>query len=105
MTRHRFGRTDGNFAGSFTENLLDGERLKFVVVRRRSAMRVNVIHLFGRDTTTRQRAAHRQRQTFPLRIRGGDVVRVTRRSIAGELTINPRTTRLRVLQRFQDQNT
>ena len=45
---HRFGRTDGNVVGVFAKNLLDRQRFKLVVVRRRSSVSVDVADLFGR---------------------------------------------------------
>ena len=86
------------------EDRLDRRRLVAVVERRRGAVRVDVVHVFGREVGLLQRATQRPRQPRAAGRRLGDVVRVRRRGVADDLGVDVRATRARHLQILQHQH-
>src|SRR5438874_8626660 len=103
MAGHRFGRADGNF-GLLAKNLLDRFCLADVAKTGRSGVGVDVIDVAGRDLRVIQRLLHGARRASAVFRRGGHVVGIRRKSVAGELTINLRAALLRVFELFDNGN-
>src|SRR6266404_4763676 len=103
MAGHRFGRADGNF-GLLAKNLLDRFCLADVAKTGRSGVGVDVIDVAGRDLRVIQRLLHGARRASAVFRRGGHVVGIRRKSVAGELTIYLRAAFLRVFELFDNGN-
>src|SRR5205814_312629 len=103
MAGHRFGGTDGNFI-LLAKDLFDRLRFADVAKTGRRGVGVNVIDVAGRDLRVIQRLLHGPRGASAVFRRGGHVVGIRRKSVAGELTINLRAALLRVFELFDNGN-
>src|SRR5437762_9556910 len=103
MAGHRFGGTDGNFI-LLAKDLFDRLRFADVAKTGRRGVGVNVIGVAGRDLRVIQRQLHGPRGASAVFRRGGHVVGIRRKSVAGELTINLRAALLRVFELFDNGN-
>src|SRR5437762_11348398 len=103
MAGHRFGRANGNF-GLLAKNLFDRFCFADVAQTGGSGVGVDVIDVAGRDLRVIQRLLHGPRGASAVFRRGGHVVGIRRKSVAGELTINLRAALLRVFELFDNGN-
>ncbi len=80
----------GHAVGVISEDRLDRLRLGGVVVRRRGAVGVDVVHLGRLHARARERVVHHLDHADRLGVGGGDVVGVVRGAVAGELAVDAR---------------
>src|SRR5438132_5062457 len=99
MAGHGLGRADGNF-GLLAENLLDRFCLADVAETGGSCVSVDVIDIVRRNLRVIERASHGARGTSAILRRRSDVIGVRRKSVAGALTIDLRSTLLRGFKLF-----
>src|SRR6267154_3318151 len=83
MADHRLVGRYRNLLGAFTEHGGDSEIFHFVVFRRRSAVRVDVVDLFRRHAGIRQSLAHTADDRFAVGAGAGAVERVGQFTTAG----------------------
>mmetsp|Transcript_2854 Transcript_2854/g.8847 ORF Transcript_2854/g.8847 Transcript_2854/m.8847 type:complete len:364 (-) Transcript_2854:341-1432(-) len=103
VARHRLGARDLEPLRVLAKGALDRHRFELVVERRRRAVRVDVAHIRLCDARLHDRRLERGRQALAFGVRSGNVVRVARRAVAGELAVDPRAARLRVRLRLEQQ--
>src|SRR5258706_878760 len=103
MTRHRFGRAYGNVISVLAENLFDRQRLKFIVIRRRSAVSVNVADLLGEKLGVFERTLHNADRTRTGFVRHRYMKRIAAHPITDDLGKNVGAARLREFKPFEYQ--
>src|SRR5258708_12974599 len=104
MAGHRFGGADRNLFRVVAKNFFD--RLSFADIAKTggSGVGVDVIDVAGRNLRVIERELHGARRTSAVLRRGGHVVGIRRKSVAGELTIDLRAALLPVFELFDDGN-
>ena len=80
------------------EHALDRRGLNAIVVRRRGAVRVDVVNLIGTDTGRRDRRVHHAEGAIAVLRWRGHVIRVTGHAIADHLGVNRRAAALGELE-------
>src|ERR1022692_4051800 len=73
MSRHRFGRADPDLRRALAENLLDRLRLGDIALRRRSAVRIDIVDLVGVEVAVPQADLHALRRADSFGRGRGDV--------------------------------
>src|SRR5690606_2628264 len=96
--------SDGDPAGCFAEDALDGESLEFVVVGGAGAVGVDVVHLVGGDAGGAEGAGHGHAEAFAFGVGHGDVVGVGGGGVAGDLAVDARAAFLGVFKGFEHEH-
>src|SRR5436309_2113531 len=104
VARHRFGRGHGELVGVPAEAPPDGERLDLVAVRRRRAVRVDVIDPGRRDAGALERLVHDAERAVAVVGRRRDVVRVGRHAVADQLGVDARVAAGRKIELLEDEH-
>mmetsp|Transcript_39764 Transcript_39764/g.87296 ORF Transcript_39764/g.87296 Transcript_39764/m.87296 type:complete len:236 (-) Transcript_39764:576-1283(-) len=104
MPCRAFGRRDLHLVRMVAEDALVGHRLELVVEGRRGAVRVDVLHLLRRDAGRVHGEVEALGHALALGVGCGDVVRVAGGGVAGELAVDVRAARERVLLRLEEQH-
>ena len=104
MPHHRLDRGHRNPARALAEHLTQAARLRLIVLRRRRAVRVDVIHRVGVDPRGAQGVGDQRGDRAPFRLGRGRMVRFAADAVAENLGVNPRAAALgaRVLLEHED---
>src|SRR5690349_8877971 len=84
------------------KRLLDRERFKLVVIRRRRSVRVDVTNLIRPDARVFERALHDASRARPGFVRHRKMECIRRRAVANQLSVDPSATSLRRLELFEN---
>src|SRR6266542_3803970 len=102
MTRHRFRGTDSKFVSMITESSFDGQRLKLIVIRCRSAVSVDVADLFRFNAGIRDRLLLQEGRSGTSFVWHRDMKSVGGHAIANNFCIDRRTSASRKFQLFKN---
>src|ERR1039458_7403566 len=104
VSERRLERTHGQIVRVLAKSLLDDRRFCAVAQRCRSAVRIEVIHLFRAETRPGEGDSETTYCLCAIRIRLAHVIGVAGGRPTGQLRVNPRLALQGVLEFFHDQH-
>src|SRR6516225_7888799 len=105
MAGHRFGRRDRELCSMLAEAALYRDAFGDVSQRSGGAVCVDVVDVRRREPAVLEGVAHAARGPCAVFGRSGDVMRICRHPVAGELAVDPHATRACVLQLLEHEDT